>query len=275
MESPRPVQRGPRMIAGPGRRRMPLIAGTRPGPYEILALLGSGGMGEVYRTRDARLGREVAVKVLPDTRAADPESLARFEREARAISRLAHPTSPTSRTARPDPALGTSLVSGNGSPASLLPADFNVGDVRFSPDGRAIAFLSDESGQFEAYLTPCRHARASVHDCGRGLMAEFQRDGERRAHCRNPARGEREPGVVAGGRQLAGSRGTLAAPARYVGVAMEAQGAAVRCASAMCQRNCSGVAPGTSFTRRSVYVPVKRCAAPAVVVAVTTTGTVA
>jgi serine/threonine protein kinase len=63
---------------------MTLAAGTRLGPYEILAPLGAGGMGEVYRVRDTRLGREVAIKVLPATLSSDPERLARFEQEARA-----------------------------------------------------------------------------------------------------------------------------------------------------------------------------------------------
>src|SRR5512140_2880288 len=70
--------------------RMP-ATGTRLGPYEILGPLGSGGMGEVYRARDARLGREVAIKVLPEAFARDPDRLARFEREARAIAALSHP----------------------------------------------------------------------------------------------------------------------------------------------------------------------------------------
>lgn len=70
---------------------MTIPAGTRLGPYEILALLGVGGMGAVYRARDARLGREVAVKVLPDDLARDPDALARFEREARALAVLSHP----------------------------------------------------------------------------------------------------------------------------------------------------------------------------------------
>lgn len=61
------------------------------GPYEILGLVGAGGMGEVYRARDPRLGREVAVKVLPAQVASDPERLSRFEREARAVAALNHP----------------------------------------------------------------------------------------------------------------------------------------------------------------------------------------
>ena len=67
---------------------MPLSPGTRLGPYEVLAPLGSGGMGEVYRARDARLGRDVAVKVLPPTVADSPDALARFERETQAVAAL-------------------------------------------------------------------------------------------------------------------------------------------------------------------------------------------
>ena len=70
---------------------MPLAAGTRLGPYEVLGPIGAGGMGEVYKARDTRLDRTVAVKVLPSELSADPERRARFEREARAIASLAHP----------------------------------------------------------------------------------------------------------------------------------------------------------------------------------------
>src|SRR5262245_4896576 len=70
---------------------MSLSAGTRLGPYEVVAALGAGGMGEVYRARDIRLGRDVAIKLLPEAFAADPDRLRRFEQEARAIAALNHP----------------------------------------------------------------------------------------------------------------------------------------------------------------------------------------
>jgi dipeptidyl aminopeptidase/acylaminoacyl peptidase len=70
---------------------MPLASGSRLGPYEILAPVGAGGMGEVYRARDPRLNRAVAIKVLPTTLAADPAAQARFEEEAHAIAALSHP----------------------------------------------------------------------------------------------------------------------------------------------------------------------------------------
>ncbi|MGH9657179.1 MAG: serine/threonine-protein kinase, partial [Bryobacteraceae bacterium] len=68
-----------------------LSPGTRLGPFEIVALLGAGGMGEVYRARDTRLGREVALKVLPEIFAADAERMARFAREAQVLASLNHP----------------------------------------------------------------------------------------------------------------------------------------------------------------------------------------
>ena len=68
-----------------------LASGTRLGPYEIIAALGAGGMGEVYRARDTTLNRAVAIKVLPDLFAQDPERLARFTREAQTLAALNHP----------------------------------------------------------------------------------------------------------------------------------------------------------------------------------------
>src|SRR5262245_47665915 len=70
---------------------MTIQAGSRLGPYEVLAPLGAGGMGEVYRAKDPRLGREVAIKVLPASFSADPDRLRRFEQEARAAGLLNHP----------------------------------------------------------------------------------------------------------------------------------------------------------------------------------------
>src|SRR6201993_1312204 len=70
---------------------MPLAPGAHIGPYEILAPLGAGGMGEVYRARDARLGRDVAIKVLPASFSSDPDRLRRFEQEAHASGALNHP----------------------------------------------------------------------------------------------------------------------------------------------------------------------------------------
>jgi eukaryotic-like serine/threonine-protein kinase len=70
---------------------MPLVAGTRLGPYQILATLGAGGMGEVYRARDSRLDREVAIKVLSEHLSNNPDALARFEREGKAVAALSHP----------------------------------------------------------------------------------------------------------------------------------------------------------------------------------------
>ena len=70
---------------------MTLRAGTLLGPYEVVDLLGAGGMGEVYRAHDRKLGRDVALKVLPDDLAAERDRLERFEREARAVASLSHP----------------------------------------------------------------------------------------------------------------------------------------------------------------------------------------
>ena len=70
---------------------MSLTPGTRLGVYEIAAPLGEGGMGQVWRATDSTLGRQVAIKILPDAFASDPQRLARFEREARTLAALNHP----------------------------------------------------------------------------------------------------------------------------------------------------------------------------------------
>ncbi|OFW31308.1 MAG: hypothetical protein A3H97_25130 [Acidobacteria bacterium RIFCSPLOWO2_02_FULL_65_29] len=70
---------------------MPLAPGSRLGSYEILGLLGEGGMGQVFRARDTRLKRDVAIKILPETFAHDADRLARFQREAEVLAALNHP----------------------------------------------------------------------------------------------------------------------------------------------------------------------------------------
>src|SRR5471032_2799584 len=70
---------------------MSLAAGTRLGPYEIIAAIGAGGMGEVYRARDIKLNRDVALKILPDAFANDADRMARFKREAQLLASLNHP----------------------------------------------------------------------------------------------------------------------------------------------------------------------------------------
>src|ERR1700687_4316547 len=100
---------------------MPLSAGTRLGPYEVVSPLGAGGMGEVYRARDTKLKREVALKVLPEAFARDPERMARFQREAELLASLNHPNIATIHGVE-DRALVMELVEGN-SPKGPLPFD--------------------------------------------------------------------------------------------------------------------------------------------------------
>src|ERR1017187_1675081 len=70
---------------------MPLSTGTKLGTYEVRSAIGAGGMGEVYQAHDTKLGRDVAIKVLPEAFAHDPERLARFQREAKMLASLNHP----------------------------------------------------------------------------------------------------------------------------------------------------------------------------------------
>ena len=70
---------------------MSLTPGARVGPYEVVGAIGAGGMGEVYRAHDPKLQRDVALKILPDAFAADPDRLARFKREAQVLASLSHP----------------------------------------------------------------------------------------------------------------------------------------------------------------------------------------
>ena len=89
-ETPSPQDQRRAELAG-GVEAVSLTAGTRLGPYEIVAPIGAGGMGEVYRAHDTKLGRDVAIKVLPESFAHDAERMARFEREAQVLASLNHP----------------------------------------------------------------------------------------------------------------------------------------------------------------------------------------
>src|SRR5437763_1455526 len=86
-----PRLRARRILDPLERQTMSLTAGTALGSYRVTALLGAGGMGEVYRAHDTKLGRDVAIKVLPASVAKDAKALSRFEREARAVAALSHP----------------------------------------------------------------------------------------------------------------------------------------------------------------------------------------
>ena len=103
---------------------MPVPSGTRLGPYEILAPLGAGAMGEVYRARDSRLGRDVALKLLPPAMAADAERVARFEHEARTVAGLNHPNIVTLYSVEDDAGthfLTMELVEGRGLDKHVTP----------------------------------------------------------------------------------------------------------------------------------------------------------
>src|SRR3954463_9218353 len=117
------------ITSNPGRRlpriihstRLALAAGTRLGPYEILSALGAGGMGEVYRARDTRLKRDVAIKLLPDTFASDAGRMARIKREAELLASLNHPNIATLYGVEGD-TLVMELVEGE-SPQGPMPFD--------------------------------------------------------------------------------------------------------------------------------------------------------
>ena len=137
------------------------LIGRRLGVYQVDSLLGAGGMGEVYRARDTRLGREVAIKILPDSFVADRERLARFEREARLLASLNHPTIAQIYGLDGDPpfivmAFSSSrsghrnlwMAKVDGTEATPLTTEAAIDDrPAFSRDGQQIAFVSDRGGQ--------------------------------------------------------------------------------------------------------------------------------
>lgn len=159
---------------------MTLAARTRLGPYEILTPLGAGGMGEVYRAKDSKLGRDVAIKMLPETVANDPERLARFEREARALAALNHPGVVTIYSVERSGGtrfLAMELVEGESLDTAIAPGGFSL--VRFFEVAVPLAdalSAAHERGIVHRDLKPAnvmitREGRVKVLDFG---LAKFE-----------------------------------------------------------------------------------------------------
>jgi len=151
-----------------------LTPGTRIGSYEIAALIGSGGMGEVYRARDTRLGRDVALKVLPVDVASDAERLARFEREARSVAALNHPNIVTLHSVEDEAGvrfLTMELVEGQGLDAHIKPGGLPI--ERVLDVGIAIAdalAAAHDKGMVHRDLKP---ANVMLTDDGRVKVLDF------------------------------------------------------------------------------------------------------
>ena len=187
---------------------MALAPRTRVGPYEILGSIGAGGMGEVYRARDTRLGRDVAVKVLPSSFAADPERLRRFEQEARTIAALNHPNILAIHdvgTHEGAPFLVTELLEGETLRERLeagpLPVRKAVEIAMQAAHGVAAAH---EKGVFHRDLKPANifltsDGRVKILDFGLAKLTarEEPASGESQAATRTAA-GVTEPGMVLG-----------------------------------------------------------------------------
>jgi serine/threonine protein kinase len=147
-------------------QRMGLAIGERFGSYEVVELIGVGGMGEVYRARDTRLHLDVALKVLPDTTRFDAASLQRLEREARLLAALNHPN------------IATLYGLESKGDVHALVMEFVDGetlDDRFSPDGRWIAYMSSLTGRPEVYVRAFPTGEGARARCRR--MAAWRRVG--------------------------------------------------------------------------------------------------
>ncbi len=174
---------------------MRLASGVRLGAYEIIAPLGAGGMGEVYRAKDLRLGRHVALKVLPAEVAADAGRLARFEREARTVAGLNHPNIVTLFSVEDEAGtrfLTMELVEGQSLEGHVTPGGLPV--ARVLEVGIALAdalAAAHEKGVVHRDLKPAnvmltREGRLKVLDFGLAKLEEPDLEARRNAGC-NPA----------------------------------------------------------------------------------------
>ena len=164
---------------------MPLLAGSRLGRYDIIAALGAGGMGEVYRARDSRLGRDVALKVLPAGVAADAERLARFEHEARIVAGLNHPNIVTLYSVEDEDGirfLTMELVEGHGLERQVTPGGLSI--ARVIELGVALAdalAAAHDKGVVHRDLKPANvmvtnDGRVKVLDFGLAKLADSRTD---------------------------------------------------------------------------------------------------
>ena len=138
---------------------MALATGTRVGSYEILAPIGAGGMGEVYRARDSKLKRDVALKILPDSFAGDPDRMARFQREAEVLASLNHPNIAAIYGVE-ERALVMELVEGEElkGPLPLDKVSQLCKSDRIGPGGRARQrhrASRSEAGQYQSHAVRC------------------------------------------------------------------------------------------------------------------------
>ncbi len=160
---------------------MTLVGGTRLGPYEIIGPVGAGGMGEVYRAKDARLGREVAIKVLPDAFADDPDRLARFTREAQTLASLNHPNIATIHGVEelPNPAgpgagsraLVMELVEGEDLSAPIARGPIPIGEAL--PIARQIAEALEAAHEQGIVHRDLKPANIKVRTDGRVKVLDF------------------------------------------------------------------------------------------------------
>ena len=154
-----------------------MLPGTRIGPYEIIGILGEGGMGRVYRARDTTLGRDVAIKVLPEAFATDPERLARFEREARTLAALNHSNIATiygfDQSSR---ALVMELVSGRGLDELIAPQGQGPsaqGLTEFLRIAGQIADALDAAHEIGIVHRDLKPANIKVRDDGQVKVLDF------------------------------------------------------------------------------------------------------